>query len=148
MSATASIQENIDELVEDLNDLEDWQEKFRYIIDLAADLEPLGQEYHTREYLVEGCTSQVWLRASLEDGKVIFEGDSDAVIVKGLVAMMIGVYSGHTPEEILETSADFLVDSGITRNLSPNRSNGLASLVKQMKVYALAFQQKQEAETM
>jgi len=146
MNKAESIKAAIEEIIEDLDDLDDWQDRFRYIIELGQEFPPLAEAYHTEAYKVDGCVSQVWLRAYLQGGQVIFEADSDAVIVRGLVAMLVRVYSGRQPEEILSTPPDFLLQTGITRNLSPNRANGLASMVRKMMTYAKAFQEQLERE--
>ncbi len=138
--------ETIDEkqkrICETFESLEDWMEKYNYIIDLGKNLPPIDEKYKKKENLIEGCQSQVWLGAEYKDGKVFFYADSDALITKGIIALLIEVLSGHTPQEIIDTELWFLDKSGLKSHLSPTRSNGLLSMVKQMKMYALAFKTK------
>lgn len=136
------IQELQDRIVREFNLFEDWTEKYKHIIKLGTKLEPLPEEDHIDENLVKGCQSRVWLTASLEDDKVIFNADSDAAITKGLVSLMVRFYSGQTPETILNTNPDFIGKIGMAQHLSPTRANGLASMVKQMKIYAMAYKTK------
>ncbi len=126
-------------IVKEFSLLEDWQQRYKYIIRLGEKLEPLPEEYKIDENLVKGCQSQVWLRAEFEDGKVIFKADSDAAITKGLVALMVRYYSGQEPEIILNNKPEFIDEIGMAQHLSPTRANGLASMIKQMKIYAMAF---------
>lgn len=142
MAEMKSINELQDEIVEEFSGFEDWMDKYMLIMDMSSTLEPMGEEYKTESNLIEGCQSRVWLQADYRDGKVYFRGDSDALIVKGIVAMLINVLSGHTPEEILDSDLYFIDKIGLKENLSPTRSNGLVSMVKQMKLYALAFKAK------
>lgn len=134
-----------DRIIREFNIFEDWTEKYKHIIKLGAKLEPLPEEDHIESNLVKGCQSQVWLTADTEGEKVVFKADSDAAITKGLVALMIRFYSGRTPDEIINTNPDFLGNIGLEQHLSPTRSNGLASMVKQMKIYAMAFKSKLES---
>ena len=129
-------------IVKEFNLFEDWTEKYKHIIKLGSKLEPLPEEDHIEENLVKGCQSQVWLTASLEDDKVIFKADSDAAITKGLVSLMVRFYSGQTPDDIINTNPEFIGKIGMAQHLSPTRANGLASMVKQMKIYAMAFKSK------
>lgn len=130
------------EIIDEFEGFEDWMDKYSLIMDMASSLEPLDDVYKNNENLIEGCQSRVWLQADLVDGNIIFKGDSDALIVKGIVAMLINTLSGHSPKEILESDLYFIEKIGLKENLSPTRSNGLASMVKQMKLYALAFETK------
>ena len=130
------------EIIDEFEGFEDWMDKYSLIMDMASSLEPLDDVYKNNENLIEGCQSRVWLQADLVDGNIIFKGDSDALIVKGIVAMLINTLSGHSPKEILESELFFIEKIGLKENLSPTRSNGLASMVKQMKLYALAFETK------
>ena len=114
-------------------------DKYALLIDLGNTLQPLEDKYKIPQNIIEGCQSRVWLNANLVEGKVIYEGESDAVLVKGIVSMLIQVLSGHTPEEILDTDLYFIEKIGLREHLSPTRSNGLLAMVKQMKLYALAF---------
>lgn len=137
-----TINEIQEEIIEEFSGFEDWMDKYSLIMDMASSLEPLDDEYKNDSNLIEGCQSRVWLQADFVDGNIIFKGDSDALIVKGIVAMLINTLSGHSPKEILESDLYFIEKIGLKENLSPTRSNGLASMVKQMKLYALAFETK------
>ena len=140
MAHTETIAEAIAEIVEEFEDLEEWPERFKYIIELARELDDLAPEYHTDEYKVDGCVSQVWLHAFSKGDRLFFEADSDAVIVKGLIALLIRVYSGRTPGEILATPPDFLQETGLSTHLSPNRTNGLVAMVNRIMAYAREHQ--------
>lgn len=135
-----SIQEKQKQVVQEFAAFENWEDKYKKVIQLGKTLEPLDDSYKVEKYRIKGCQSQVWLMAELNDGRVVYKADSDAVIVKGLAALLISVFSGHTPQEIAESSVSFLQDIGLTSHLSQSRANGLASMVKQFKNYALAFQ--------
>lgn len=142
-----TIEEKQDRILREFKALGDWPERYKYIIKLGQKLDSLDDEYKTDENLVRGCQSQVWLHTDLEDDKVIFKADSDAAITKGLVALMVRFYSEETPEDILSHSPDFIKKIGMQEHLSPTRSNGLASMIKQMKIYAMAYKSKlQQAE--
>ena len=145
MKGIAEIDQVIEDIVEEFEDFEEPQERFSYIIEVGRDLAPLPEEYYTDSYKVEGCVSQVWLHAYLDEEKVYLEADSDAAIVKGLISLLIRVYSGHTPKEILGNPPDFLQQSGISSSLSPNRSNGLASMVKKIQYHAERYQDALDA---
>ena len=134
-----TINEIQDQIIEEFSQFDDWMDKYALLIDLGNTLQPLDDKYKIPQNIIEGCQSRVWLNANLVDGKVIFEGESDAVLVKGIVSMLIQVLSGHTPEEILDTDLYFIEKIGLREHLSPTRSNGLLAMVKQMKLYALAF---------
>ncbi|MBO6522595.1 MAG: SufE family protein [Balneolaceae bacterium] len=136
------IEELQDRIVKEFNLFEDWTEKYKHIIKLGSKLEPLPEEDHIEENLVKGCQSQVWLVASLNGDKVTFKADSDAAITKGLVSLMVRFYSGQTPDTIINTNPEFISKIGMAQHLSPTRANGLASMVKQMKIYAMAFRSK------
>jgi cysteine desulfuration protein SufE len=145
----ADIHEIQRQIINEFKALSDWTERYKHIIKQGQNLEPLDENYKTEENLVRGCQSQVWLHTHLEEGKVIFEADSDAAITKGLVALMVRFYSGQTPEAIINTDPTFIKKIGMEQHLSPTRSNGLASMVKQMKIYAMAYKtklQKEQAE--
>lgn len=135
-----SIIEIEQEIIEDFSLFDNWEDKYEYIIDLGKKLAPLEEEHKLEENRIKGCQSTVWLVASYEDGRVFFKADSDAVIVKGLVSMLIKVLSGHRPEEILAAKLDFIGEIGMMSHLAQTRSNGLLSMIKQMKNYALAYQ--------
>lgn len=134
-----TINETQNDLIETFALFDDWEEKYEYIIDLGKKLPGLDEKYKTEDNIIKGCQSVVWLHADLHDGKVIFEADSQAIIVKGLVSMLLQVLSGHAPDEILEANLYFIEKTGLSSHLAQTRSNGLAAMVKQMKAYALAF---------
>ena len=140
-----TINEIQDEIIEEFNDYEDWMDKYQLLIDLGNDQQPLDEKYKTPQNLTEGCQSRVWLQADLDEqtNLIHFTGDSDAVIVKGLVSLVIQVLSDHTPDEILNADLYFIEQIGLKENLSPTRSNGFLSMIKQMRIYALAFKAKQ-----
>ena len=131
-----------DEIIEEFSLFEDWMDKYNHLIELSKDLPAIPEKYKTNEYLISGCQSKVWLHAELKDGKVFFSADSDAIITKGIVALLIRVLSGRDPGEIINRELYFIDRIGLKENLSPTRSNGLLSMVKQMKLYAIAFQAK------
>ncbi len=132
-----------DEIIEEFSLFEDWMDKYNHLIELSKDLPAIAEKYKTNEYLISGCQSKVWLHAELKDEKVIFSADSDAIITKGIVALLIRVLSGREPGEIINRELYFIDRIGLKENLSPTRSNGLLAMVKQMKLYALAFQAKE-----
>lgn len=134
-----SINEIQDEIIEEFELFDDWADKYEYIIDLGKRLKGLPESQKTEDNIIKGCQSRVWLNARIENENLIFEADSEAVIVKGLVNMLIRVLSGHTPEEIVNANLYFLEKVGLQQHLAQTRSNGLASMVKQMKTYALAY---------
>ena len=136
-----------DEIIEEFSEVDDWMDRYAYIIDLGNALPPIDEKYRTPEYLIEGCQSRAWLYASEEDGKVYYTADSDAIIVKGIIALLIKVLNGHTPEEITSANLYFIDRIGLAENLSPTRSNGLLAMLKQMRLYALAFKIKDENAT-
>lgn len=138
----ATIQEIQDEIIDEFLGFDDWLDRYQLLIDLGGDQEPLPEEYKNDNNLIEGCQSRVWLQADIVDGKVMFRAESDALIVKGIVSLLIKVYSGHTPDEILSTEPYFVEAIGLKEHLSPTRSNGLVAMIKQMKLYALAFKSK------
>ena len=137
-----TINEIQDEIIEEFSVFDDWMDKYSLLIDMGNELPLLDVKYKTVNNLIEGCQSRVWLYADEIDGKVVFQGDSDAVIVKGIVFLLIRVLSNHTPEEILLADLYFINKIGLKEHLSPTRSNGLVAMLKQMKLYALAFSQK------
>ena len=136
MKTTNEIQ---DEIFEEFSGFDDWMDKYALLIEVGNDLQALDTQYKTNNNLIEGCQSRVWLHADYIGEKVIYQGESDAVIVKGLVSLLIKVLSNHTPEEILSSDLYFIDKIGLKEHLSPTRSNGLVSMLKQMKLYALAF---------
>ena len=138
----ATIKEIQDEIIAEFVDFEDWLDRYQLLIDLGSEQEELPAEYKTDNNLIEGCQSRVWLQADYVNGKVVFRAESDALIVKGIVSLLIKVYSGHTPDEILESEPYFVEAIGLKEHLSPTRSNGLVAMIKQMRLYALAFKAK------
>ena len=138
----ADIKDIQDEIIEEFTGFDDWLDRYQLLIDLGNEQEPLPEEYKTDNNLIEGCQSRVWLQAGVVDGKIIFRAESDALIVKGIVALLIKVYSGHTPDEILAAEPYFVEAIGLKEHLSPTRSNGLVAMIKQMRLYALAFKTK------
>ncbi len=130
-------------IVKEFSLFDDWMDKYKYIIKLGTKLEELPLEDHIDDNLVKGCQSKVWLTANMVNDKLIFKADSDAAITKGLVALMIRVYSNQAPDMVLKNSPDFLKKIGLAEHLSPTRANGLANMVKQMKIYAMAYKAKQ-----
>ena len=139
-----TIKELQDEVIEEFSDFDDWMDKYQLLIDLGNEQEPLAPEYKNDQNLIDGCQSRVWLQADLVDGKVEFQAESDALIVKGIIALLIKVVSGHTPDEILDNDLYFIEAIGLKEHHSPTRSNGLLAMVKQMRMYALAFKAKME----
>lgn len=131
-----------DEIIEEFSDFEDWMDKYQLLIDLGSDQPPLEEKYKNEQNLIDGCQSRVWLQADMIDGKLHFQAESDALIVKGIVALLIRVLGDHTPQEILDTDLYFIEKIGLSEHLSPTRSNGLLAMIKQMKMYALAFKAK------
>ena len=134
-----TINEIQDEIIDEFSGLDDWMDKYQLLIDLGNEQEPLDEKYKVESNLIDGCQSRVWLQADYVDGKLNFIAESDALIVKGIVALLIRVLSGHTPQEILDADLYFIEQIGLKEHLSPTRSNGLLAMVKQMRVYALAF---------
>lgn len=137
-----TINEIQDEIIEEFAGLDDWLDKYQLLIDLGNEQEPLDERYKVESNLIDGCQSRVWLQADYHDGMIDFTAESDALIVKGIVALLIRVLSGHTPDEILGADLYFIEQIGLKDHLSPTRSNGLLAMVKQMRVYALAFKSK------
>lgn len=139
-----TINELQDEVIEEFSSFDDWMDKYQLLIDLGNDQQPLDPKYKTEQNLIDGCQSRVWLQADLVNGKVVFQAESDALIVKGIISLLIQVVSGHTPDEILESDLYFIEKIGLKEHLSPTRSNGLLAMVKQMRMYALAFKAKMQ----
>ncbi len=140
-----TINELQDEIIEEFSDFTDWMDKYQLLIDLGNEQEPLEERYKVESNLIDGCQSRVWLQADWNDGVIDFKAESDALIVKGIVALLIRVLSGHTPDDILNADLYFIERIGLKEHLSPTRSNGLLAMVKQMRMYALAFKAKQGA---
>ncbi|MEG2370339.1 MAG: SufE family protein [Alistipes sp.] len=131
-----------DEIIEEFALFDDWLDKYNYLIELSDSLPVIAPEHRTEQYLIQGCQSRVWIDAAFKEGKVCYTADSDAIITKGIIALLIRVLSGRTPQDILETDLYFIDAIGLSANLSPTRSNGLLSMIKQMRLYALAFSTK------
>ena len=138
-----TINEIQDEIIEEFSGFDDWMDKYQLLIDLGGEQPPLEEKYKTEQNLIDGCQSRVWLQADYADGKIHFTAESDALIVKGIVALLIRVLSDHTPQEILDADLYFIEQIGLKEHLSPTRSNGLVAMVKQIRLYALAFSKKQ-----
>ena len=139
-----TINELQDEVIEEFSDFTDWMDKYQLLIDLGNEQPPLDERYKTESNLIDGCQSRVWLQADLVDGKIMLTAESDALIVKGIIALLIRVLNGHTPQEILDTDLYFIERIGLRDHLSPTRSNGLLAMVKQIRMYALAYQMKSQ----
>lgn len=139
----ATMKEVEQNLIEEFELFDDWMDKYNYIIELGKELPMIDEQYKTPEFLIEGCQSQVWLHANYRDGKVFFTADSDAIITKGIVNLLIRVLSERTPQEIIDNDLEYLNAIGLKEHLSPTRSNGLASMIKQIKLYAVAFKAKE-----
>ena len=138
-----TIKEIQDEIVEEFSSFDEWMDKYAYLIELGNDLEPYNDQYRVEQNILEGCQSKVWLHAWMEDGKVYYMGDSDAIIVKGIVALMIRALSGQSPQDIIDSDLSFVDEIGLKEHLSPTRSNGLVAMIKQMRLFALAFKAQQ-----
>ena len=139
-----TINELQNNVIEEFADFDDWMVKYALLIDLGNSLPPLEEKYKTESNLIEGCQSRVWLQADYVDGKILFKGESDAVIVKGIVSLLISILSDHTPQEILDADLYFIDKVGLKEHLSPTRSNGLVAMVKQMRLYAMAYRAKEQ----
>ena len=137
-----TINEAQDEVIEEFSDFTDWMDKYQLLIDLGNEQQPLDQKYKTEDNLIDGCQSRVWLQADYDGNVITFTAESDALIVKGIIALLIQVLSGHTPKEILDADLYFIDRIGLKEHLSPTRSNGLLAMVKQIRMYALAFSEK------
>ena len=139
-----TIQEKQEVVVEEFSMFDDWMDKYAYLIDLGKELPLIDEKYRTKQFLISGCQSRVWLHAELIDGKIVLTADSDAVITKGIVSLLVRVMSGHTPKEIVNADFEFLNSIGLSEHLSPTRANGLQSMIKQIQLYARAFQLKSQ----
>lgn len=143
-----TINQTQDQIIADFEGVDDWMDRYAMIIDLGNELPPIDERFKTPEHLIEGCQSRVWLNAELKDGKIYFTADSDAIIVKGIIALLIDVLNGHAPAEVADADLYFIDRIGLSENLSPTRSNGLLAMVRQMKMYAVAFRViEQNSET-
>ena len=138
-----TINEAQDEIIGEFSVFDEWLDKYEYLIELSGSLPALGEEHKNEQFLIRGCQSRVWVDAELRDGKIYFTADSDAIITKGIIALLIRVLSGRTPQEIVDSDLYFIDRIGLRENLSPTRANGLLAMIKQMKLYALAYQNKQ-----
>jgi cysteine desulfuration protein SufE len=137
-----TIEEIQDELVDEFSMFDDWMQRYEYMIDLGKSLDIIDPKYKTDDRIINGCQSKVWLHSELKDGKVVFTADSDAIITKGIVAILVRVFSGQTPQAILNSETKFIDEIGLKEHLSPTRANGLVSMIKQMKLDAMAYQTK------
>jgi cysteine desulfuration protein SufE len=142
MDIIMDLDQTQDEIIKEFEVFEDWMDKYNYLIDLSRDLPQIDPKYKTNEYVINGCQSRVWLNADFQDGKIIFTADSDAIITKGIIALLVRVLSNRTPKEVMNADLYFIDKIGLRQNLSPTRSNGLLSMVKQMKMYAIAYNAK------
>ena len=137
-----NLQEKQEKIIDEFSPFDDWMDRYQYLVELGNDLKSLPESDKTDQNLIQGCQSRVWLTAEYKDGRIIYHGESDAVIVKGIVSLLINVLSGNTPDEIINSDLHFIDNIGLKEHLSPTRSNGLLAIVKQMKLYALAFKAK------
>lgn len=142
-----TINEIQDEIIQEFADFDDWMDRYQLLIDLGSSQPKLDDKYKTEQNLIDGCQSRVWLQADMRDGLLHFQAESDALIVKGIVALLVRVLSDHTPEEILSADLYFIESIGLREHLSPTRSNGLLAMLRQMKLYALAYQARGGAES-
>lgn len=140
----ANIKEIENQIIEEFSNFEDWMDKYNYIIEIGKEIPSIAEEYKTKKYVISGCQSQVWLHAYTNEGNVFFEADSDAIITKGIIGLLIRVLSGQSPDDILSAQLEFVDQIGLKEHLSPTRSNGLLSMIKQIKLYALAFKTKMQ----
>jgi len=138
-----TIKEIQDDIIDEFSMFEDWEERYQYVIDLGKTLPLVEEQYKTEENIIKGCQSKVWLHGEYHDGKVIFTADSDAILTKGIIAILIRVFSNQSPKDILDADTSFIDEIGLKEHLSPTRANGLVSMIKQIKMYALAFSAKQ-----
>jgi len=135
-----------EQIIEEFSIFDDWLDKYDYLIGLSDDLPAISPEHRTEQYVIDGCQSRVWVDARLDEGRVYYSADSDAIITKGIIALLIRVLNGRTPQEILDTELYFIDAIGLSENLSPTRSNGLLAMIKQMRMYAMAFAAKQQTK--
>lgn len=140
-----TIQEIQNEIIEEFSFFDDWEQRYEYLIELGKDLKPLSEKNKTNDKVIKGCQSTVWLDARMEDDKIFFDADSDAILPKGLAALLVRIYNGQKPQAILESKTDFIHAIGLQEFLSPTRANGLLAMIKQFKFYAIAFQSKSKA---
>jgi cysteine desulfuration protein SufE len=141
-----TIKEIQQEIINEFSHFDDWMDRYNHLIEMGKSCPMIDDKYKSKNYLISGCQSRVWLHASMEDGRIIFTADSDAVITKGIVNLLIRVFSGQTPDDILDADTTFIDKIGLKEHLSPTRSNGLMSMIKQIKLYALAFKTKAQSK--
>ncbi len=139
-----TIQETKENIIEEFELFDDWMDRYNYIIEMGKECEGIEEKYKTKQYLISGCQSQVWLSAEYKEGKIIFQADSDAIITKGIVQLLMRVVNNRTPQEIINEDFSFLDNIGLKEHLSPTRANGLSSMIRQIKLYALVFKTKEE----
>jgi len=137
-----TIKEIQEEIIDEFSMFDDWMERYEYIIELGRSIPLIEEQFKTDDNIIKGCQSKVWLYATLNGGKIIYSADSDAILTKGIVALLLRVFSGHTPQEILDADTSFIDAIGLKEHLSPTRANGLVSMIKQLKLYAVAYQSK------
>jgi cysteine desulfuration protein SufE len=137
---SVTIKDIQNDIIEEFSLFDDWEERYQYMIDLGKTLPLINDQYKTDDNIIKGCQSKVWVHAELKDGKVLFTADSDAIITKGIIAILIRVFSNQSPKEIIEANTDFIDEIGLKEHLSPTRANGLVSMIKQLKMYAIAYQ--------
>jgi cysteine desulfuration protein SufE len=135
-----NIQEIQNDIIDEFSMFDNWEERYQYMIDLGKTLPLIDEQYKTKEHIIKGCQSKVWVHAEMNNGKVEFTADSDAIITKGIIAILIRVYSNQSPKAIIEANTDFIDKIGLKEHLSPTRANGLVSMIKQLKMYAIAYQ--------
>ena len=138
----SNIEERKEEIIDEFSMFDDWMQRYEYMIDLGKSLPLIDEKYKTEDNIIKGCQSRVWVKADHQDDKVVFKADSDAIITKGIVAILIRVFSGQKPEDIVRADTDFIDEIGLKEHLSPTRANGLVSMIKQLKAYALAYMSK------
>ncbi len=136
----AEIREIQEEIIDEFSMFDDWMQRYEYMIDLGKSLPLIDEQYKTEDYIIKGCQSKVWVHAEMEDAKVTFTADSDAIITKGIIAILIRAFSGHSPQDIIDADTAFIDEIGLKEHLSPTRANGLVSMIKQIKLYAVAYQ--------
>lgn len=139
---TTTINDTQDEIIEEFSIFDDWMDKYNYLIELASELPAIAAAHRTDQYVIKGCQSRVWIDAELRNGNIYFSADSDAIITKGIIALLIRVMNGHTPAEIIDADLYFIDRIGLKENLSPTRSNGLLAMIRQMRMFAIAYQSK------
>lgn len=135
-----NIQEIQNDIIDEFSMFDDWEERYQYMIDLGKTLPLIAEQYKTKENIIKGCQSRVWVHAEMKEDKVVFTADSDAIITKGIIAILIRVFSNQSPKDIIESNTDFIDKIGLKEHLSPTRANGLVSMIKQLKMYAIAYQ--------